>query len=506
MTLRDILIFVGFAALWRFVLPMRARKPLLLAGSVLAIFWLQPSTPIRNLDFWMPVATLTLAVFGWALTTPPAGRRWRQNLPALALTAALVLAVALTRFLSPTGGVITASRPPQIEQVLLVLLALGLLLLGAARLAKGGGFNLWGFFLLLLALFVVIKLPELAQWAAGGLRQVMGQPAALATPLDLRWLGFSYVAFRLIHTVRDRQAGRLPTVALDEYLIYVIFFPAFTAGPIDRVDRFIKDLRAITPSKALPKGEEPSPAATSPAPAGGRRGEGLSKPDWQDDLVQAGYRLALGLFRKFVVSSLLALIALSPANAAQTQSPGWLWVMLIAYAWQIYFDFAGYTDIAIGIARLMGIKLPENFNAPYAKPNLTQFWNNWHMTLTQWFRAYYFNPLTRWFRTSAKGVPAWLVLLFCQLTTMLLIGLWHGMTWNFVLWGAWHGVGLFVQNRYSEWLKPRAAGVEEKPRLKSALAFGGSLANFVFVALGWVWFALPDPATAISVFQRLFGL
>lgn len=229
-------------------------------------------------------------------------------------------------------------------------------------------------------------------------------------------------------------------------------------------------------------------------------------PDWQDDLVQAGYRLALGLFRKFVVSSLLALIALSPANAAQAQSPGWLWVMLIAYAWQIYFDFAGYTDIAIGIARLMGIKLPENFNAPYAKPNLTQFWNNWHMTLTQWFRAYYFNPLTRWFRTSAKGVPAWLVLLFCQLTTMLLIGLWHGMTWNFVLWGAWHGVGLFVQNRYSEWLKPRAAGVEEKPRLKSALAFGGSLANFVFVALGWVWFALPDPATAISVFQRLFGL
>src|SRR5690606_13438773 len=104
----------------------------------------------------------------------------------------------------------------------------------------------------------------------------------------------------------------------------------------------------------------------------------------QDETLQAGQRIVIGLFKKFVVADALALMALNDTLATQVRYTGWMWIILYAYTFQIYFDFSGYTDIAIGIARLVGIKLPENFSSPYTKPNLTQFWNSWHITLTQW--------------------------------------------------------------------------------------------------------------------------
>jgi D-alanyl-lipoteichoic acid acyltransferase DltB (MBOAT superfamily) len=154
----------------------------------------------------------------------------------------------------------------------------------------------------------------------------------------------------------------------------------------------------------------------------------------------------------------------------------------------------------------VGIALPENFNAPYLKPNLTQFWNNWHMTLTQWFRAYYFNPLTRWLRTGGRKLSAAAIIFITQITTFVLIGMWHGITWNFVLWGAWHGLGLFVQNRYSEWVRPRLPDLAARPALKQGLAVVGGLLTFHYVALGWVWFALPSTGLSWQVFLKLFGV
>ncbi len=269
---------------------------------------------------------------------------------------------------------------------------------------------MWAGIGVLIGLLIVLKLPPLATAASVGLRTLMEQGTTRAAAIDLRWLGFSYVAFRLIHTLRDRQNGRLPAVNFREYLTYALFYPAFTAGPIDRVERFIKDLRK---------------------PLGWDAGE----------LGLAGQRLALGLLKKFVIADGLALFALNASNAAQTTSAGWTWLLVYAYALQIYFDFSGYTDLAIGLGRLVGVALPENFNAPYLKPNLTQFWNNWHMTLTLWFRGYYFNPLTRALRSASRPISPLVVLFITQLTTMVLIGLWHGITWNFVLWGAWHGIG-----------------------------------------------------------------
>ncbi len=295
----------------------------------------------------------------------------------------------------------------------------------------------------------------------------------MALAQDIRWLGFSYIAFRLLHTIRDRMSGRLPPVSLSEYMIYVIFFPTLTAGPIDRIERFVGDLRR--------------PLALSTAEVG-----------------DAGNRLLVGLFKKFAVADLLAMIALNATNALQVHSTGWAWVLLYAFSLQIYFDFSGYTDIALGLGKLLGFRLPENFNKPYLKPNLTQFWNNWHITLTQWFRAYFFNPLTRALRSGKKNLPIPLIIFLTQLATMVLIGLWHGVSLNFVAWGLWHGLGLFIHNRWSE--LTRARFIAMSPRWQSGLNIVGILVTFNFVAFGWVFFTLPDLSVSITYFRLLFGL
>ena len=529
MTLSSILIFIAFAVLFRLLARPRWRAWLLFVASVLAVYWLQPGGPVRYMDFWLPTLTLALAVLGWALTRPtPAAAAAavpapsaRQNVAAGAALAGIVLLVGLTRFLN-VSSLILPSRPPAFEQVLAAVALVALLAAGLARLTSRPAGLLWGAIGLLVALLVVIKTPALATWASASLRSLMNQSTTLAAAGDLRWLGFSYMAFRLIHTLRERQNKRLPAVTLQEYLVYVIFFPAFTAGPIDRIERFIKDLRGMggettdTGRQTTDDGRSRSilegPATVERAGLGivAAQGAALAQPQAWADWAAAGQRLALGLLKKFVVADGLALVALNATNAAQVGSAGWAWLLLYAYSLQIYFDFSGYTDIAIGLGRLLGISLPENFNAPYLRPNLTLFWNNWHMTLTNWFRAYYFNPVTRWLRTfhfsDSVGLPPQLIMFATQLSTFVLIGLWHGVTWNFVLWGAWHGVGLFVQNRWTEAARPRYAALENRPRLQKGLSAFTTLLTFHYVALGWVWFALPDVGLSARVMGKLFGM
>ncbi len=480
MTLAGALIFAAFALLLaglsRFSWFVKFRAPLLLAASVLAVYWLQPALPIRGLDFWLPTLTLAIAVWGWMLTAgrPQTGASaWRQSLPTLLLVIGLVLGVALTRYLS-AAGVITAARPPQTLQVMIFVAASALLLFLISRIRPRPLAWLWIATGEIILLFAVLKLPSLTTLTAGGLRLLTGQDAGLAGAFDIRWLGFSYIAFRLIHTLRDRQSGRLPDVTLQEYLIYLIFFPTLVAGPIDRIERFVKDLRNTAPAQAS------------------QVGEGMK-------------RFVTGMFKKFVLADLLAMVSLSAQNAAQIHGAGWMWLSVYAFTLQIFLDFSGYTDIAIGTGQFMGFTLPENFHSPYLKPNLTQFWNNWHITLTTWFRSYFFNPLTRAMRSAKRPVPVIWVILIGQLATMVLIGMWHGMTWNFIAWGAWHGIGLFANNRWSEWQKRRNAGIEAlrtPGRLGSAVS---TFATFNFVALGWVWFALPTIPLSLSVFSRLFG-
>lgn len=471
MTLTHIVIFGALTFLAALFLSDRLRGLFLFTLSILAVYALQPPLPIRYLDFWLPTAALGLVTIFWISLTPRESRLTRDNGLSAAWMGLLILTLALTRFLPSARSLLTASTPPRLELVFAAILLVAVLaaLTGRVRFGWTHAIGL----VTLIVLLATLKSPEASLWLARTLRLANGQSAETASSFDIRWLGISYIVFRILHTLRERQSGQSPVVSLREYVTYIFFYPALTAGPIDRLERFIKDLRA----------------SWKPA-----------REDW----IVVVQRIGLGLFKKFILADSLALMALNAQNADKIQSNGWAWILLYAYSLQIFLDFSGYTDIAIGLARIVGIRLPENFNQPYLRFNLTQFWNNWHMTLTQWFRAYFFNPLTRTLRT--RQFPIWSVILITQFLTMTLIGLWHGVTVSFVIWGLWHGLGLFVHNRWSDATRARVSEWTSTPLQQNILNALGMFLTFNYVALGWVWFVLPTPALAIQFFARLFGI
>jgi D-alanyl-lipoteichoic acid acyltransferase DltB (MBOAT superfamily) len=449
----------------------KGRSLALLTVSAFVVFWLQPAEPFVGLMFWLPVATLTITGLAWALTSAPESRGWRENGPAVAILAGVVVLMDLNRYFGLTQ--VYMSTTPQLMLTIIVLLVIAVATLLLTLWQKSHPFFQVAALIVIILTLVFLKTPQMTSFALTYLASSHGQNSN-AAGAALSWLGFSYLAFRLMHTIRDRQSGRLPAVTLAEYVNYVIFFPAFTAGPIDRLERFVKELRVPLP---------------------------MADEDWID----AGTRLFVGLFKKFVVADLLAVISLNDLLVSQVKGAGWMWLFLYAYTFRIYFDFSGYTDVAIGLGRLLGFRLPENFAAPYLKSNLTQFWNSWHMTLTQWFRSYFFNPLTRALR-SGKSLPIWIIIFVTQICTMVLIGLWHGVTLNYVLWGAWHGVGLFIHNRWSEFIRGRLPDWAASPRGQRALNGLGVFMTFNYVALGWLFFNLSTPAIAWQAMLKLFGL
>lgn len=461
------------------LLPVRWRGWLLLGGSVLAIYWLQPPLPIRFSDYVLPTATLILTVTTWWFTrAPDQTRLTRDDAGSIGLITAMALALTLFRFVEAEYR-LTPSRPPDPLAVMVALAITAAIITGLAAMTRRLNQQrvLTIYVLVIVAIFVVLKTPALAALVSGAWRGATGQDVSLASAADLNWLGFSYVAFRLIHTLRDRQAGILPALSLREYVTYAIFFASYTAGPIDRAERFAPDYRALP---ARPRFEA------------GR---------WLD----GGTRIALGLLKKFVIADALAQgLALNATNAAQAQSTIGLWVLLYGYAMRLYLDFSGYTDIAIGLGLLFGIRLPENFNRPYLKTNLTAFWQSWHMTLSNWARFYVFTPLSRGLLKLKRRPSATLIVLLAQLATMLTIGLWHGVALNFAAWGAWHGLGLFVHKQWSDRTRKWYRGLNQFPRRRRVWQLVGWLATFQYVVVGWVWFALPMEQAA-RVMLKLFG-
>ncbi len=473
MTLTSIVIFAAGAALYGLVIPPKWRGWALLAASIVAIYWLQPSIPVRPMDFALPTATLILGIAGWLITRPETTID-RGNWLALGLITVLVIALAAV------GGLIdiTASPPPDVFDVAIALVGVGVVIAAFAALIPERLRAIPVFILLVIVVFVVLKSDALSQALSAWLRARTGRPLHLASVADIQWLGFSYVAFRMIHTLRDRQTGRLPALSLSEYVTYLIFFPAYTAGPIDRAERFVKDYRAL-----------PGPRVVPDAPRG----------------VVGCSRIVIGIFKKFVIADSLALFALNATKATQAETSAGMWVLLYAYTFRIYFDFAGYSDIAIGLGILFGINLPENFDRPYLKDNITAFWQSWHITLSNWARFYVFTPLSRALMSRPRKPSPTVIVLVGQVATMVTIGLWHGMTPNFVIWGVWHAVGLWVHKLYTDRTRTFYQNLNERPRLRRALNWGSTLLTFHFVALGWVWFALPDVATSWNVLTRLFG-
>lgn len=462
-----VLLSAGLALLGR----RRGRDWGLLLLSLLALYWLQPATTIRQMDFWLPSASLLLTALVWLVTLAPDQRLGRQDGLTLAVVALVLTGLSLSRGLDPALR-LSATAAPRLPSVLLALALGGVLCAALARWRGRGGVLALG--LALLGLFLVLKTEALGLGASRLLRRLTGQDPALAASGELVWLGYSYLAFRLLHVLRDRSLGRLPRLDLRQFLIYALFFPALAAGPIDRVERFVEDLR---------------------------RGETLDA----SRAMQGAGRILWGVFKKFALADSLGLVALNPRNAPQVQSAGWLWLLLYAFALQLYLDFSGYTDVALGLGIMVGVRLPENFRRPYLAPNLTAFWNRWHITLAQWFRAYFFNPLTRALRKARRPLPIWAMVLVGQVSTMALIGLWHGVSWSFLLWGLWHGLGLFIHNRWGALVRARPRFFRHRVFSSSwAAALRGAL-TFHYVTLGWVWFVLPDPALAWATLVKLVG-
>ena len=187
----------------------------------------------------------------------------------------------------------------------------------------------------------------------------------------------------------------------------------------------------------------------------------------------------IGLFKKVIIADELALYASSAFNGAEqglTFTFFEAWTAALSYTMQLYFDFSGYSDMAIGLGRMFGIKLPMNFNSPYKALSVIDFWRRWHMTLSRFLRDYLYIPLGG----NRKGPTRRQMNLFL---TMLLGGLWHGAGWTFVMWGGLHGLYLMINHAWRQWRKPKRA--ERVPNGFIRLVYWGI--TFVAVVISWVF-------------------
>jgi alginate O-acetyltransferase complex protein AlgI len=266
-------------------------------------------------------------------------------------------------------------------------------------------------------------------------------------------VGLSFFTFQAISYVVDVRRGLCERASTLDLALYLAFFPHLVAGPIVRAREFL-------PQLARPR--DPSRVAV---------GAGVSL-------------IAFGLVKKVVIADFLARNAVDPVFAVPEAYGGPdAWTAVVAYAIQIYCDFSGYTDIAIGLALLMGFVFPQNFDAPYRSASPQEFWRRWHMTLSRYLRDFVYIPLGG--NRRGRLVQARNLLL-----TMLIGGLWHGAAWGFVLWGGLHGAALALQHL--------AKGRVPAPPTVVAWA-----ATLLFVTLAWIPFRASDLGVAWALCRRL---
>ncbi|HSA94598.1 MAG TPA: MBOAT family O-acyltransferase [Acidobacteriota bacterium] len=290
---------------------------------------------------------------------------------------------------------------------------------------------------------------------------VVGTEGSAPTGM-IRMIGVSYFSFRMIHFLVEAYRKKILDRAPLVYIDYIIFFPAFISGPINRFNHFASQVRS---------------------PSGSTMGA---------DLRAGGERIIHGLFKKLVLAQLLYPHILS-TRLDVLSGMGLLdaAIGLYAYALYFYFDFAGYSDLAIGCARLIGIELPENFNSPFLKRNIRELWTNWHMSLTSWLVDYIYWPIVRKFRGLEyfRRHPVFLSNLG-MIITFIGCGMWHGETVNFILWGAYHGVGISILTIYQrEKRKARSPVLQNYFRSRTSAVLGAIL-TFNFFALGLSLFVL----------------
>ncbi|MBM0108889.1 MBOAT family protein [Steroidobacter sp. S1-65] len=301
-------------------------------------------------------------------------------------------------------------------------------------------------------------------------------------------LGISFFVFQKIALLADAWSRQIQSLRLTEYLLFNFFFPKVIAGPIVHYNELVPQFethRVSCPARELAIGL---------------------------------CLFSLGLFKKCVISDGVGVFAPAAFDFAGEGYPPLLtaWTSILAYTLQIYFDFSGYSDMALGTARMLGVRLPMNFNSPYKAVSIVDFWNRWHISLTRFLTAYSYTPLvvnlSR--RRLLEGKPVlegkgsalsaiWTLIAIPSVLTMALSGLWHGPAWTFVAWGVLHGIYLTV-NQAWRILRPRFW--PNNLVYERVMGPVGWLLTFLAVSVSFVFFRAPSLESAFSVLGGLFGL
>jgi len=289
---------------------------------------------------------------------------------------------------------------------------------------------------------------------------------AIALPL-----GISFITFQKLSYLLDMSKKLYaPFKKIQDYALYIFMFPQMLSGPIIRAGQIAGQITDRSAEENL------------------------------DSRLIGFYRFIIGLAKKVIIADALA-GAVNPIFRLSSLelSSSLAWIGAIGYTFQIYFDFSGYTDMAIGLARMMGFRLPENFNNPYVSKSITEFWRRWHITLSSWFRDYIFLPLA--YKTSRAmpkekyiGLRADKVIyLVATSVTFLLCGFWHGAAWTFILWGIYQGIFLILDRLFLLKVFKRIGKI---PSL---------VINFFTIMFGWILFRSPNLDYFYFFLRRMFS-
>ncbi len=275
-------------------------------------------------------------------------------------------------------------------------------------------------------------------------------------------IGISFYSFTQIAWLVDAASGRAGKADAPGYLLFVTWFPHLVAGPL------------LHHGETVPQFQRPA----------------SFRPDAESIAIGASV-FAVGLFKKVILADELAPIAdaLFTPGAVSGAGAAGAWGGALAYTFQLYFDFSGYSDMAAGLSRMFGVRLPANFDSPYRAASIVEFWRRWHMSLSDFLRAYVYIPLGGNRRGRGRQYTN-------LMATMLLAGLWHGAGWTFIAWGALHGALLVLNHIWSARL-PRVPGPIGR-------SIGWSMTMLAVIA-GWVLFRAPDFTTAREVYAAMAG-
>jgi alginate O-acetyltransferase complex protein AlgI len=304
---------------------------------------------------------------------------------------------------------------------------------------------------------------------AGNINDLLAwvHPGAASVPLlnILLPIGLSFHTFQAMsYTIEVYRGRQAPERHFGIYALYVMFYPQLVAGPIERPQNLIHQFH--------------------------------EKKEANYDQITSGLKLMVwGMIKKVAIADRLALLTDPVFNDPHKYPAITLTIAAVFFAFQIYCDFSGYSDIAIGAARVMGFKLMRNFNRPYAAKSVSEFWSRWHISLSTWFRDYLYIPLGG----NRVPVPRWLLNLFI---VFLVSGLWHGAKWTFVFWGALHGTYLILAILYARF-KKRYLGQDTPARESAAWNAVHICLTFLLVLAGWIFFRAESVKDGLYILKSI---